>query len=163
MHRFSVLVSGDVGNKEWAVSASHPGGREGAGPLGDRRPCLSVEIREFFGSSFNLRAETLCYGTPGYLSATAEPLFVSTGINGPTAKHPHGVIAAALPTAAATLRVEFCDGTHRSLAAETLTPKAARFTGLRRFNYAVLVFPAAACFSEWETLNAAGDVLWQSG
>ncbi len=162
-HGFSVLVSDDVGNKEWAVSASHPEGREGAGPLGDRRPCLSVAIREFFGSSFMLHAETLCYGTSGYPSATAEPLFVSMVVTGLSARAPHEVIAAALPTAAKTLRVGFCDGTRRSLAAATLTPKAARFTGLRRFNYAVLVLPASACVSEWTLLDAAGEVLWSGG
>lgn len=160
MWRSSVLVEGKLGaNKDWIVTASHFDAGEESEPLGQRRPCLGVEIREFLGNAFSLRGPTRCYETPGYLSATAEPLFVSTVVTGLSAKSPHEVIAVGLPTAALTLRVEFCDGTHRSLAATTLRQKSARFLGVRRFNYAVLELPEATCIEAWTSLNAAGDVL----
>jgi hypothetical protein len=133
--------------------------------MGARRPCLGVAAAEFMGRFLTLRTNELCYGTPGYLSATAEPLFVSEVLGRDKKGTLKALVAVALPPAATTLHLSTAMGGRRtrSLPASLITPKQASEARLRRFRLVTFELSQKECIREMSTRNRTGIALWESG
>lgn len=159
----SLLREGRLGKVRWHVVAEHPAGRDGAGPLGARRPCLLLQVAEMFGRFLDLRSQELCYGSPGYLEARSEPLIVSEVLG----RDSNGVIqtlfAVALPSAATTLHLKLGSaGSARKLHGALITPTQASMSGLRRFRLATFLLPETGCIRQMSMTNGTGSTLWES-
>jgi hypothetical protein len=159
-----VVDAGKFGKKQWQVLAEHPSGPEGQRPLGKRRPCLGIAISEFVGEDLLLQRHELCYGKPGYLSASAEPLVVSESLGRAANGDRAFLVAVALPPAVRKYRLDDVDrGPERAFSAESITQKQAREASLRRFRFVVFVLSERECVHKASTINETGGVLWESG
>lgn len=145
----------------WSVFARRPEPPEGSRPHGAQRPCISVGgLRYEFGDFF-VHSSELCYGTPGFLTAEAEPLIVATTVfsSEKGAATAFGVAAA---PAARKLRLTLGQG-QRIIRFHELNSIQARKARLRPFRYAGFVMRGEWCIENYEVLNKAGVLLWESG
>jgi hypothetical protein len=160
----TLLAAGQIHKTKWHVVAARPTGREGAGNLAARRPCLGIQIAESRGSALQLRTNELCYGGPAYLDANAEPLIVNEVLGFSNRRHLQTLVAIALPSAVRELRLDdIVGGQPRSFSARLITRIEARESRLRRFRFVVFRLLPQECVRKFSAVGRRGVVLWESG
>lgn len=156
------LGEGKVHRVLWSIGAERPAPPEGAGPHGGQRPCLYMAKGVQDGGQFLFTSFRLCYGTPGFLMARAEPLIVA-GLITESGPNPIGAVGVAAAQAAQRIEITNVDGARRTIGLHTLNKVQARKVRLMRFSYAAFVLRGRWCVDRLRTLNARGATLWDSG
>lgn len=145
----------------WSFFTRRPAPPEGSGPHGAQRPCISVAAirREF--REFAVHESEFCYGTPGFLTAKAEPLIVANTVFSIDKGSATAFGVAASP-AARRLRLTLEHG-RRTIRLHKLNDFQARKARLRPFRYAGFLMRGDWCIERFELLNEAGNSLWDTG
>lgn len=145
----------------WAFFARRPAPPEGNGPHGAQRPCIAVSAVRRVPVGIRVRERELCYGFPGYLTATAEPLIVGTVVFD-SDKGSATAFALAASAAARQMVLVLPSGA-RAYRLHRLNQAQAHKARLKPFRYVGFVMRGDWCIQQILLRNQRGDTLWDSG